>query len=206
MPVRYILLSVWVRLSIFSQLSIIQSIIKYVGLCVFSLPTPLVMIERIYIYTLSYYHHQTGSMNYYPLFRVRSWNNVLRCMSFYILIVSVWNFQELLPLTIVIPMQKIKVRGQRSWSQWCPYKRSRSNVAVTEVKTQFCRFRTVTPFWVHISWCNDAQSLMWHRSFSRSSVKFQGQKIPNLTRIGSFWTVIPVWIRRWLSNDAQSLI
>ena len=32
MPVRYILSSVWVRLSIFSQLSIIQ----YMGLCVFS--------------------------------------------------------------------------------------------------------------------------------------------------------------------------
>ena len=40
----------------------------------------------IYIYTLSYYHHQIGSMNYYPLFRVRSWNNGMRCMSFYILI------------------------------------------------------------------------------------------------------------------------
>ena len=52
MPVRYILSSVWVRLSIFSQLSIIQSIIQYVGLCVFSLPTPLVMIERIYILCL----------------------------------------------------------------------------------------------------------------------------------------------------------
>ena len=34
MPVRYILPSVWVRLSIFSQLSIIQ----YMRLCVFSLP------------------------------------------------------------------------------------------------------------------------------------------------------------------------
>ena len=34
MPVRYNLSSVWVRLSIFSQLSIIQ----YMGLCVFSLP------------------------------------------------------------------------------------------------------------------------------------------------------------------------
>ena len=42
--------SVWVTLSIFSQLSIIQSIIQYVGLCVFSLPTPLMMIEIIYIY------------------------------------------------------------------------------------------------------------------------------------------------------------
>ena len=38
------------------------------------------------IYTLSYHHHQIGSMNYYPLFRVRSWNNGVRCMSFYILI------------------------------------------------------------------------------------------------------------------------
>ena len=46
MPVRYNLSRVWVRLSIFSQLSIIQ----YVGLCVFSLPISFVMIERIYIY------------------------------------------------------------------------------------------------------------------------------------------------------------
>ena len=37
------------------------------------------------IYTLSYYHHQIGNMNYYPFFRVRSWNNGMRCMSFYIL-------------------------------------------------------------------------------------------------------------------------
>ena len=52
MPVRYILSSVWIRLSIFSQLSIIQSIIQYVGLSIFSLPKPLVMIERIYILCL----------------------------------------------------------------------------------------------------------------------------------------------------------
>ena len=48
MPLRYILLSVWVRLSIFSPLSIIQ----YVGLHVFSLPISVVMIERIYILCL----------------------------------------------------------------------------------------------------------------------------------------------------------
>ena len=80
MPGRYILSSVWVRWSIFSQLSIIQ----YRGLCVFSLPISLVMIEKIY--SLSYYHHQIGSMNYYPLFRARSWNNGMRYMSLYILI------------------------------------------------------------------------------------------------------------------------
>ena len=48
MPVRYNLSSVWIRLSIFSQLSIIQ----YVGLCVFSLPISFVTIERIYIHCL----------------------------------------------------------------------------------------------------------------------------------------------------------
>ena len=71
MPVRYILSSVWVRFSIFSQLSIIQ----YVGLCVFSSPISLVLIERIYILCL-----------YYPLFRASSWNNGVHCMSFYIFI------------------------------------------------------------------------------------------------------------------------
>ena len=39
-------------------------------------------------YTLSYYHHQIGSMNYYPLFGVRSWNNSVRCMTFYILMAT----------------------------------------------------------------------------------------------------------------------
>ena len=43
MPVRYNLSSVWIRLNIFSQLSIIQ----YMGLCVFRLPISFVMIERI---------------------------------------------------------------------------------------------------------------------------------------------------------------
>ena len=45
-PVIYILLSLWVRLSIFSPLSIIQ----YVGLYVFSWPISLVMDEIIYIF------------------------------------------------------------------------------------------------------------------------------------------------------------
>ena len=48
MPVRYVLSSVWVRLSILYPLSIIL----YVGLYVFSLPISHVMIERIYILCL----------------------------------------------------------------------------------------------------------------------------------------------------------
>ena len=40
------------------------------------------------IYTFSYYHHQIGSMNYYSLFRARSWNNGVSCMSLYILLID----------------------------------------------------------------------------------------------------------------------
>ena len=60
------------------QLSLMQYNISG---CVFSLPFPFDDWENTY--TLSYHHHQIGSMNYYPLFRVRSWNNGLRCMSLY---------------------------------------------------------------------------------------------------------------------------
>ena len=79
MLVRYMLPSVCLRLRQFFLLSFIQ----YMGLCVFSLPNSPVMIVRMC--TLSYYHHQTGSMNHKPLFRVRSWNNGMRCMSYYVL-------------------------------------------------------------------------------------------------------------------------
>ena len=48
MPIRFDLSSVWVKLSIFSQLSVIQ----YVRLFVFSFPISFVMIERIYIICL----------------------------------------------------------------------------------------------------------------------------------------------------------
>ena len=42
--------------------------------------------ENIYkINTLFFFHHQIGSMNYYPLFKVRSWNNGVHRMSLYIL-------------------------------------------------------------------------------------------------------------------------
>ena len=58
MLVRYMLPSVCLRLRQFSQLSFIQ----YMGLCVFSFPNSPVMIVRMC--TLSYYHHQTGSMNH----------------------------------------------------------------------------------------------------------------------------------------------
>ena len=51
-------------------------------------------------------------------------------------------------------------RSYYQWWKWCPCKRSRSEVKVTEVTTQLNRFRTVTPVWIHIWWWNDTYSLM----------------------------------------------
>ena len=45
-----------------------------------------------------------------------------------LIIVSSWNFQELLPMTKVRSMQKVKVRGQRSRSQ-----RSQPNLTVSRL-------------------------------------------------------------------------
>ena len=39
----------------------------------------------------------------------------------------------------------------------------RSKVKVTEVTTPLYSFRTVTPVWIHVWWCNDAYSLIMLR-------------------------------------------
>ena len=81
-----------------------------------------------------------------------------------------------------------------------------SKVKVSEVKTQLSRMRSLTPVWIHIERCNDAQSLMWHKRvlycFSRSSVK---KNRWFSRKIGRFLTVTPVWIHPWPLNDALSL-
>ena len=66
-------------------LSIIHNTI-YGAVCLQLTHFPCDDWEDIYLF---YYHHQIESMNYYPLFRVRSWNNGLRCMSPYILILNI---------------------------------------------------------------------------------------------------------------------
>ena len=65
-------------------------------------------------------------------------------------IVISWNFQELLPFTDPMSMQKVKVEGQghRGQSKFCP---------------KFGSFRTITPVWIHRWLRNDAQRLNWVR-------------------------------------------
>ena len=98
-------------------------------------------------------------------------------------------------------------RSYHQCQKWYPCKRSRSKVKVTEVKTQFSRFRTITPVWIHVWWWNDAQSLILLRRgvvfFLMSSVKFF-KKSSILTHIGRFRSVTPVLIHQWLRNDAQA--
>ena len=87
-----------------------------------------------------------------------------------------------------------------------------SKVKVTEVKTQFSHFRTVTPVLIDIWGWNDAQSLMLLR---RGALLFF-KVICQISRSNSWknppkhhnWAlraVTPVWIHPWLWNDAQSL-
>ena len=65
------------------------------------------------------------------------------------IILSSWNFQELLPWSKVMSMQKVKVRGQRSRSQ-----RSTPNLVVSGL---------LTPVWIHIWQWNHAHSWKQHR-------------------------------------------
>ena len=114
------------------------------------------------------------------------------------IIVSSWNFQELLPWSKVMSMQKVKVRGQRSRSQM-----STPNLAVSRLQLQF-------EFTYGNEIMHTAESSIEEvpYCFSRSSVKFQGHtalKTANFTQIGRFRTVTPDWIHKWLRNDAQSL-
>ena len=80
MPVRYIL-------SCVSKINSILSVIIHYTMCgaaCFQF-THFSCDDWENIYTLSYHHLQIRSMGCYPLFRVRSRNNGVRCMSFYIL-------------------------------------------------------------------------------------------------------------------------
>ena len=109
------------------------------------------------------------------------------------IIVSSWNFKELLPMTELRSMLKVKVK-------------------ITEVKTLLSRFCTVTPVqkftfddeMMHKAWCCLGEV---DYSFSRSSVNFQGHAAIFFFfyQIGRFRTVTPVWIHQWLRNYAQSL-
>ena len=113
MPVRYFLSSVWVRLSIFSQLSIIQDM----GLCVFSLPISLVMIERIY--TLSYYHHQIGSMNYFITHSLGLGHETMVCAICLSICLLTWLLQWMPPWWQV-PLQKYRVNlNWHAYVLWC---------------------------------------------------------------------------------------
>ena len=67
------------------------------------------------IYTLSYYHHLIGSMNYCPLLKVRSWNNGV-CLSIFLLdqvmvCCFMAQFNTYMHIIIAIPLKQ-------SWGIW----------------------------------------------------------------------------------------
>ena len=107
-------------------------------------------------------------------------------------IASSWNIQESLPMTEVMFMQMIKVRGQRSRSQ-----RSNTIKPFPDCSPSF------TSYMVMI-WC-----LMWHSRGAISFFKVIHQisrsrgttKSLILTQIGHFRSLTLVWIHWWLWDD-----
>ena len=91
------------------------------------------------IWNLSYYHNQIGSLSYYPLFRVRPWNNCMFCMSFYILI-GVLSAQ---------------------WSRnICFFQQGKRSAWMTI----FCLLILIPGFYIYWSSnCNEGASLAWQR-------------------------------------------
>ena len=106
------------------------------------------------------------------------------------------------------------LRSYYDWQKWCPCKRSRSKVKVTEVKTHLSLFLDCN--------CslNSHMMMKWCKKLDvakeRCPIVFQGhppnfkftrdKKSPILTRIERFRSVTPVSIHRWFWNDAQIFI
>ena len=93
------------------------------------------------------------------------------------IIVSSWNFQELLPWSKVMSMQKVKVKGQRSRSQ-----RSTPNLAVSGLYLQF--EYTNSYEMMHKAW-SSVKEVPY--CFSRSSVKFQGHMALKIVEFDPDW-------------------
>ena len=94
------------------------------------------------------------------------------------LIVSSWNFHEWLPMTeVVMSMQKVKVRGQRSRSQ-----RSWPHLAVSGPLLQF--ELTNGDEMMHKAWCclGEVPYCFW-----RSTVKFQGHTAKKIVDFDPNW-------------------
>ena len=92
-------------------------------------------------------------------------------------IVSSWNFQELLPLTDMMSIQKVKVRGQRSRLQ-----RSWPLLAVSGPWLQF-EFIYGDEM-MHKAWCCLEEVAY---CLSRSSVKFQGHTAKKIVDFDPNW-------------------
>ena len=89
------------------------------------------------------------------------------CLHFCPSVTPFWqccSHPNIMKISEAITIDKSDVRAKGPWGQ-------RSNVEVTEVKTQFWRFRTVTPVWIHmvtstVYWCiasklKAARNLYW---------------------------------------------
>ena len=90
---------------------------------------PIHFLEWFWVSRRIFIHSHHNTIVFFPKTSVHPSVCLSHLFHYVPIIVSSWNFQELLPMTKMMSMQKVKVRGQRSRSQ---------------VKTPFSRFQTVT--------------------------------------------------------------
>ena len=126
--------SMCIRFSQFSQLSFVQ----YMGLCLLSLPIPLVIVWIRILFIIIIIR----IMVHLPLFRVWSWNNGMRCMNVYIL-TRLWYRESISNKDTAF--QEMLIFG-KSW-----------NVTWFQLKAH-----KMFAIWALGSWINDCDSASCH--------------------------------------------
>ena len=129
--------------------------------------------------TSSFYHHQIGSMNHLPLFRARSWNTCMCCVSFYVLIyLIVWRSERLRIITgIPLPVRR------RLFS----FSEKRPRFSVGKLHDDAIKWKHFPRYWPFV------RGIHW------SSVKspHKGQ-----WRGALMFSLFCAWINGWVNNRA----
>ena len=118
--------------------NILNIVIKDTYFCIHQQNVRFSLMERRYHECQNWSYFLAATKQLYEWFSpsVRPSVRLSVCLShlfdYVPIIISSWNFQELLPVTKVTSMQKVKVRGQRSRSQ-----RSQPNLTVSGMCFQF---------------------------------------------------------------------
>ena len=153
-------------------------------------------------------HHQTGSMNYCPLFGVMSWNNGMRCMSFYILMEAFSTLLALCagnsPVTDEFPSQRPVTRTfdvffglclNKGWANnrdTGDLRRHRAHYDVTVVPWPYSVTRALRLFFTWTYKCTIAWCYLCFLDLVNTDINCPGSLSYNCS------ILIPAWISNYI--------